>query len=61
MNAMPEPGIDRLAGILLGMVILEPVLLLSYLVLGRNARQELQPLPPQDEARSAPPKGGPME
>ncbi|UGY10586.1 FUSC family protein [Phyllobacterium pellucidum] len=32
MNAAPEPGLNRLAGILLGIVILEPVLLAWHLL-----------------------------
>ncbi len=55
-NAVVDPGIDRLAGILLGIVILEPVLILSHLVLGRYSRKAPaqsgegeKPIPPRNE------------
>ncbi|CAN7144361.1 FUSC family protein [Phyllobacterium sp. LjRoot231] len=57
LNAMPDPGIDRLAGILLGMVILEPVLILTYLVFGR--RKEFTQS--EDGEKSTPRGGEPTE
>jgi uncharacterized membrane protein YccC len=46
-DAVVDPGIDRLAGILLGIVILEPVLILSHFVLGHDSRKV--PTPPSHE------------
>ncbi|WP_457300316.1 FUSC family protein [Phyllobacterium sp. P5_D12] len=39
LDAVVDPGIDRLAGILIGIVILEPVLILSHFVLGHDSRK----------------------
>ena len=47
-DAVVDPGIDRLAGILIGIVILEPVLILSHFVLGHDSRK-VQP-PPTHES-----------
>ena len=58
-NAVVDPGVDRLAGILLGIVILEPVLILSHFVLGRNSGKVASP----NEAgeKPTPPRNEPTE
>jgi hypothetical protein len=36
-NAVPEPGLSRLAGILLGIVVLEPILLIWHLIFANKS------------------------
>ena len=41
-NAALEPGYDRLYGILFGMVLLEPVVLVTHLIAQRGLKQRAE-------------------
>ncbi len=41
-NAQPDPGVGRLTGILLGIVVLEPILLVWHLLFNRAAERDVR-------------------